>query len=57
MGNYLYLLFRNFFHSNPINDIIGALKKAYNPHQVKFVDHCHAFVKCTMTNTEVVQAF
>ena len=27
MGNYLYLLFRNYFHSNRINVFLGALKK------------------------------
>ena len=28
IGNYLYLLFQNYFHSNPIYVVLGALKKA-----------------------------
>ena len=57
IGNYLYLLFRYFFHSNPIYEVFGALRKVNNPHRQKYVDQCHAFVECTTTNTEVVQAF
>ena len=47
IGNYFYLLFQNYFHSNPIFKGFG----------VKFLDHCHVFAECTMTNTEVPQAF
>ena len=57
-GNYLYLLFQNYFRSRSIFKVFGGFKKiSIIGAKGNIREYCHAFSKSPTIITEVVQTF